>query len=105
MIERRIRFTETANRHVARERAWLLENRGQDSALVDELAGAFRILRALPGVGTRQDRAQVPGLRRIYLECIGCHLYYTFDDQQVIVRALWGARKRGGPRIGSSPES
>ena len=27
------------------------------------------------------------------------HLYYTFDDTRVIVRALWGARRERGPRI------
>jgi len=27
------------------------------------------------------------------------HLYYTFDDARVIVRALWGARRERGPRI------
>src|SRR5437868_5557259 len=25
-----------------------------------------------------------------YLPKVGCHLYYTFDENEVIVRALWG---------------
>ena len=39
----------------------------------------------------------VPGLRRLYLRKIACHLYYTFDEHEVIVRALWGARRGKGP--------
>ena len=41
----------------------------------------------------------LPGVRRLYLQKVGVHLYYTFDDDDVIVRALWGARRRRGPRL------
>ena len=99
MIERRVRFTETARQHLRREEVWLLENHGQAGALSDEIEGAVRILRVLPDVGTRQDRAGIVGLRRLYLERIGCHLYYTFDEKEVVVRAVWRARKRRGPRF------
>lgn len=27
------------------------------------------------------------------------HLYYTFSDDEVIVRALWGARRERGPQL------
>src|SRR3954447_11700347 len=33
-------------------------------------------------------------LRRIH-----AHLYYTFDEDEVMIRALWGARRERGPRI------
>ncbi|MBI3403638.1 MAG: hypothetical protein HY048_19670 [Acidobacteria bacterium] len=37
---------------------------------------------------------------RIHVEVfVACHLYYTFDEQHVIVRALWGARRLHGPRL------
>jgi hypothetical protein len=38
-------------------------------------------------------------LRRLYLQRISCHLYYTHDDREVIVRALWGARRERGPAL------
>ena len=41
----------------------------------------------------------VPGVRRVYLRRVAVHLYYTFDDTGVIVRALWGARRERGPQI------
>ena len=41
----------------------------------------------------------VPGVRRIYLRTIVLHLYYTFDDSEVLIRALWGARRERGPQF------
>ncbi len=54
---------------------------------------------SFPGVGTPYEEVGVSGLRRLYLRKINCHLYYTFDEREVIIRALWGARRRRGPRI------
>ena len=37
-------------------------------------------------------------MRRVFVERIGIHVYFTFDDEAVTVRAAWGARRRRGPR-------
>jgi hypothetical protein len=42
-------------------------------------------------------------MRRIFLERLGVHVYFTFDDKMVIVRAVWGARRRRGPRLADAP--
>lgn len=55
------------------------------------------MLAVLPGAGTSYPEAGVVGLRRIYLRKVACHVYYTFDKREVIVRALWGARRDKGP--------
>ena len=73
MTDRRVRFTATARRHVTREHTWWLENRDYRELFATEVEQAVRVL--------------------------GCHLYYTFDDHQVIVRALWGARRERGPAL------
>ena len=99
MKRRRVRFTATAQRHVRRERQWWLENRQATDVLAEELDAALRVAALLPGAGSVYDKAGVPGLRRLYLSTAGCHLYYTFDDDEVIVRALWGARREHGPRL------
>ena len=44
-------------------------------------------------------QSPVPGVRRVYLRRVAVHLYYTFEDARVIVRARWGARRERGPRI------
>ena len=60
---------------------------------------ALRILALLPGAGTTYAPAGVAGVRRVYVPKVACHVYYTFDEHEVIVRAFWGARRRHGPRI------
>ena len=53
----------------------------------------------MPGAGSLYPDAGVAGLRRLYLPKIGCHTYYTHDDDQVVIRALWGARRERGPQM------
>jgi len=97
--ERRVRFTATAGQHVAQERSWWLTNRDHQELFATELESAVRILAILPGAGTPYLQTNLPTLRRLYVRKIGCHVYYTFDDDEVIVRALWGARRERGPTI------
>jgi len=40
------------------------------------------------------------GVRRFYLERLKSHLYYTFDEHELIIRALWHARRGSGPDFG-----
>ena len=47
--------------------------------------------------GTLYAQSPAPGVRRVYLRRVAVHLYYTFDDASVIVRALWGVRRERGP--------
>lgn len=99
MTPRKIKFTAMAQRHVRREKQWWVENRIHPDIFVAEFEQALRVLALLPGAGSSYPPAGVPGLRRIYVRKVACHLYYTFDDARVIVRALWGARRRRGPRL------
>jgi len=96
---RRIRFTATAQEHVRRENAWWLANRDDTGVFAEELEQALKIAATLPGAGTPYVQFPVPGVRRIYLRRVVAHLYFTFDDDEVIIRALWGAHRERGPRI------
>lgn len=57
------------------------------------------MLTVLPGAGTPYTRSGLSGLRRLYIGKLTCHVYYTFDDHEVIVRAFWGARRERGPML------
>jgi plasmid stabilization system protein ParE len=100
LTPRRVRFTETAQRHVRREKAWWLENRDHTDVFVGELEAALRVIALLPGAGTPYEAPGLPDLRRWYVPKVACHLYFTFDDRQVLVRAFWGSRRARGPRLG-----
>jgi plasmid stabilization system protein ParE len=65
----------------------------------EELEQALKIIAALPGTGTEYAESPVPSVRRVYLRRIDAHLYYTLDDDRVLVRALWGARRERGPQL------
>ena len=80
-----------------REERWWLENRNHSEVFADEFEHALRVLEVLPGAGSLYSIAGVPGLRRIYLTKVACHIYYTYDDREVIVRAFWGARRGSCP--------
>ena len=99
MKKRRVRFTATAGQHVERERAWWLKNRDHQEIFANELRIAEQILAILPGAGTPYHRTDLKTLRRLYLRKIDCHVYYTFDDDDVIIRALWGARRKARPPL------
>jgi plasmid stabilization system protein ParE len=97
--QRHASFTRTAQEHVAREKAWWLENREHTEIFAEELEQALKVIAILPGAGTLYQRSPVRGVRRVYLRRTALHLYYTFDDDEVIVRALWGAHRGRGPQI------
>jgi plasmid stabilization system protein ParE len=97
--QRRVRFTATARRHVDREKAWWLEHRDYQEIFAAEVEAALNILAILPGAGTLYPHTNVSGLRRLYLEKMAAHLYYTFDAEEVVIRALWGARRERGPKL------
>ena len=99
MKQRRVRFTFIAQQHVEHEKAWWLENRDHIDALAEELEQALKIVATLPGVGTPYATSPVAGVRRVYLRRVALHLYYTFDASEVVVRALWGARRERGPQL------
>ena len=99
MSQRRVRVTATARAQVTREKLWWLENRTHTEVFAAEFEEALRIVAFLPGAGTSYPGAGVAGLRRIYLRKVACHIYYTFDEQDVIVRAFWSAHRGRAPFI------
>lgn len=99
MTPRRVRFTATANQHLDSERAWWLKNREHQELFATELESTVAILAIMPGAGTPYPETPIPGLRRLHLSKLSCHIYYTFNADEVIVRALWGARRARGPTL------
>ena len=101
MKRRRVQFTATARRHVLREREWWIANREHVEAFASDIDRAINLIATLPGVSASYP--PVAGMRRVFLERLGLHVYFTYDDDSVIVRAVWGARRRRGPRLSDAP--
>lgn len=101
MNRRHVEFTATAVHQLGLEHRWWTDNRDQPNLFEDELAAAVGLLELLPGIGTIYEGSPIPGMRRLYLEKVDCHLYYTVDNERVIVRSIWGARRGRGPALDS----
>ena len=57
------------------------------------------MLSALPGIGSPYPASPIPGTRRFYLERLMSHLYYTYDERELVIHALWHARRGSGPSL------
>jgi hypothetical protein len=59
--QRHVSFTRTVQEHVAKEKAWWLENRDHGEIFAEELEQALKVIAILPGAGTLYQRSPVPG--------------------------------------------
>jgi plasmid stabilization system protein ParE len=59
------------------------------------------MLTVVPGLGQPYPAAPMSGIRRLYLERLMSHLYYTYDEREVVIRAVWHARRGSGPDFAS----
>jgi hypothetical protein len=59
------------------------------------------MLSVAPGIGQPYSTGPIAGVRRLYLERLMSHVYYTYDQREVVVRALWHARRGAGPDFGA----
>jgi len=79
---------------------WWQEHRGSAPDLfAQELANAIATLEAAPSAGHRAPHPEVKGLRRILLRATHYHVYYVFDDDVVVVLAVWSAVMGSGPNL------
>lgn len=99
MTRRRVRFTATAREHVRHLKRWWQDNSPRPEILEEDLGEALKLLSALPGIGSPYPSAPVRGVRRFYLERLMSHVYYTFDERDLVVRAVWHARRGTKPDL------
>lgn len=77
MTERRIAVTFTVRQQIELEHTWWREHRDQRLLFEDELDSALKILALLPGIGAPYQAGPTPGLRRLYVDKIDCHLLHV----------------------------
>ncbi|HVG07480.1 MAG TPA: hypothetical protein VNM67_07225 [Thermoanaerobaculia bacterium] len=99
MTRRRVRFTATAQQHVRHFKGLWRENSVRPEILDHDLAEAVRMLSIVPGIGSIYRSSPIAGVRRLYLERLMSHLYYTYDEREVVIRAMWHARRGTGPDL------
>jgi plasmid stabilization system protein ParE len=95
-----VRFTATAREHVRLLHEWWQANSPRPEIVHRDLEKAITLLSGFPGIGSPYPPSPIAGVRRLYLERLSSHLYYTFDDRELVIRALWHARRGSGPNLG-----
>jgi len=68
--------------------------------LSHDLKAALGMVSIVPGIGSPYRPSSIAGVRRFYLSRLMSHLYYTHDEREVVIRALWHTRRGAGPDFG-----
>ena len=95
-----VRVTKRAQAQIDQAAQWWDENRDLAPEAFDEdLAKAFLLLSAEPGVGATVSNTRAEGVRRLHLARIRCHLYYRIRRGNVEVLALWHTSRGARPAL------
>lgn len=93
-----VQVTKRAQAHIDRAALWWDQNRPlAPEALDDELAEAFSLLSAEPGIGAPALNVRTTGVRRVHLARVHYYLYYRVRGSRVEVLALWHTSRGAGP--------
>ncbi len=93
-----VRVTKRAQAHIDRAAQWWDENRPLAPETFDEeLAEAFSLLRAEPGIGAPALNIGARGVKRVHLARVHYYLYYRVRGSRVEVLALWHTSRGTGP--------
>jgi hypothetical protein len=94
---RKIIFTQKSREQLRAAKRWWIDDGRHVEILADEIEEATRFLALLPAAGSPYLQAKITGLRRLYLRRLSSHLYYTFSQDVVTIRAFWHASRGHGP--------
>lgn len=92
-------FARRALREIERDARWWVEHRDAKGLFEGELAHALREIRADPKLGHVYRVVRGHEQRRFLMPKTSRHLYYRVDEESILILAVWGARRRRGPKL------
>jgi plasmid stabilization system protein ParE len=97
----KVRVSARARREADRVERWWRANRLNAADLFTrELLDVLDRLQEHPNVGTLYEAARFEApVRRILMPRTEHHVYHARLDDEVVILAVWGARRRRGPRL------
>jgi plasmid stabilization system protein ParE len=97
----KIRVSRRAQREADRHDAWWRANRpGSPGLFIRELLQVLELLESNPDVGALYDSKRFMGpVRRVLMRKTERHVYYGRLGDELIVLAVWGARREHGPKL------
>lgn len=98
-----VKFTKRADKHVDREAEWWETNRlAAPNMLAEALERVLDLISTFPHAGETAVNVRLRGIRRVYLQQTGHHIYYRVvgDPPKMIqVVAFWHSSRKTGPRV------
>jgi plasmid stabilization system protein ParE len=97
----KIRVSGRAQREANRHDAWWRANRPDaPDLLIRELLHVLDLLEDNPNLGALYDAEHFEGpVRRVLMKKTQRHLYHGRLADELIILAVWGARRRRGPKL------
>jgi len=97
----KVRVSERARREADRAETWWRANRPSFVDLFTrELLDVLDRLRERPDLGTLYEAARFEApVRRILMPRTERHVYHARLGDEVVILAIWGARRRRGPKL------
>jgi plasmid stabilization system protein ParE len=98
----RIIVSPLANQQIAKEESWWRVNRLKaPNAIREELERISALISFQPNIGPIARNVSLPGVRRILLERIHCHVYYRVvgSPRYIEIVGFWGARRGTDPPL------
>jgi len=95
-----VRTTRESDEQIRQIDDWWRTNRPTAPDLfLHELTTAFEIIGDAPYIGRAYRRSPIPATRRFLLAACRYHVYYVPQTSDVIVLAVWHARRGAGPPL------
>lgn len=97
----KIRVSSRAQREADRHDAWWRANRpGAPDLLIRELLHVLELLEGNPNLGAPYDAKHFEApVRRVLMKKTERHVYYGHLGDELIILAVWGARRGRGPKL------
>jgi plasmid stabilization system protein ParE len=98
----RVVVSPLANKQIAKEDAWWRINRTKaPNAIREELERIAALIAFQPNIGPIARNMSLPGVRKIHVERIHCHVYYRVvgSPPYIEIVGFWGARRGTQPPI------
>ena len=97
----KIRVSSRAQREADRHDAWWRANRpAAPNLLIHELLNVLDLLEKNPSLGVPYDAKHFEGpVRRVLMKKTERHVYYGHLGNELIILAVWGARRGRSPKL------
>jgi plasmid stabilization system protein ParE len=95
-----VRLTPRALAEAKRIKTWWLRNRPAAPHLFEEeLSATLTRIQTTPSAGSVYAARLEVEVRRMLMPKTHNHIYYAFENDEIVVLSLWGARRGRSPRL------